>query len=171
MSTYKENRRDNLVALERKFGSLEALSDAVGVSASYLSQMKNTRHMGDRVARRFEQKLGLPKGAMDQPPGGAAVVEKVSGGKVSLPHYSPDQRVQEFLSDFMELPQGLRDHMLRKMRELKLYTVKLTPFQRNNFSVPPVDPAGYEAWERELESELKGMAEALAERRKPVKSK
>ena len=171
MSTYKENRRENLLALERKFGSLEALSDAVDVSASYLSQMKSTRHMGDKIARRFERKLGLPQGSMDVPPGGqAAVLDKPGGGKMSLPHYSPDQRVQEFLSDYMEMPSGLKNYLRRKARELKLYTEKLTPFQRNNFPEPPVDPDGYTAWERELEAELKSMMESGADRRKIAKS-
>ena len=173
MSTYKENRRENLVALEKRFGSLEALSDAVEVSASYLSQMKNTRHMGDKVARRFERKLGLPAGAMDQPPGAATVVEKSGGGKMAVPaHYSPDQRVQEFLNDYMEMPSGLKNYLRRKAKELKLYSEKLTPFQRTNFGEPPVDPATYAEWERELNSELRSMFESsTAERRKATKVK
>lgn len=170
VSTYKENRRENLIALERKFGSLEALSDAVNVSASYLSQMKNTRHMGDKIARRFERKLGLPAGSMDTPPGAPmAAVEKPIGGKMSVPHYSPNERVQEFLNDYLEVPVGLQNYLRRKVRELKLYTDKLTPFQRNNFPEPPVDPTGYEAWERELEAELRSI-EAPAERKKLVKA-
>ena len=170
MSSYKEHRRANLMALEKKFGSLEALSDAVEVSASYLSQMKNNRHMGDKVARRFEQKLGLPKLSMDQPPGGMAAEP---GGKQmsSLPHYSPDERVQEFLKDYMELPSGLKNYLRRRAREMKLYSQKLTQFQRNNFPEPPVDPEGFDAWKRELDAELDSVVDSASasEKRKVAK--
>lgn len=168
MSTYKDYRRENLLALERKFGSLEALSDAVGVSASYLSQMKKVRHMGDRVARRFEKKLGLQSGVMDFPPDGAAERLSTGGGsKMPVPHFSPDQSVQELLNDFLGIPPGLRGYVRRKVRELKAYSDQITPFQRNNFPEPPADPAGYAAWERELDAELLRFREEVAERRPP----
>ena len=156
MSTYKEHRRENLLALERQYGSLEALSDAVGVSASYLSQMKKIRHMGDRVARRIEKKIGLQPGSMDQPPGQAATASVVSGGgaKMQVPHYSPDQGVQDFLNDYLGIPAGLRSYLQRKAKELRSYSEQLTPFQRNNFPEPPSDAAGYAAWVKELEEEL-----------------
>lgn len=157
MSTYKEHRRENLLALESRYGSLEGLSDAVGVSASYLSQMKKVRHMGDKVARRIEKKLGLPNGMMDLPPGGqvGSTASATGGAKMaSVPHFSPDPRVQEVLNDYLSIPAGLRSYVLRKVKEMKGYSETLTPFQRNNFPEPPHDPAGYAAWERELEAEL-----------------
>lgn len=155
MSTYKERRRANLMALEVKHGSLEQLSNLTGVSASYLSQMKKVRHMGDKVARRIEQKLKLPVGWMDETHDGTAKGSAAKGGDLmQLPHYSPDQRVQELLNDLLSIPSGLRDYLHRKVKALKAYSELLTPFQRKNFPSPPADEAGYSAWEKELEHEL-----------------
>lgn len=156
VSTYKENRRDNLIALEKRFGSLEALSDHVGVSASYLSQMKKLRHMGDKVARRFEKRLNLPAGSMDWPAGATATAgTKVEGATtIKMPAYNPDQNVQEFLKDFFDLPKGLRIHLFRRMKQFKAYSDKLTPFQREHFPEPPDSDEGWLQWRNQLEAEI-----------------
>lgn len=63
-----EARRTNLVELIAKNGTIEALAEITGSSANHLSQIKNSeRGMGPKVARRFEEKLGLSRGWMDAP--------------------------------------------------------------------------------------------------------
>ena len=169
MTTYKEYRRENLLVLEKKFGSLEELSDAVGVSASYLSQMKKVRHMGDKIARRFEKRLGLPDGVMDMPPSGGLEPKNTHGGfRMSVPHFSPDMSVQELIREILDLPVGLRRYMLRKASELKFYAGTLTPFQRNNLSAPPEDEQAFSMWEKELEAELD---RAMAAQKPPAPDK
>lgn len=61
-------RRQNLRALVRQAGSLQALSEQAHLSYGYLSQLhsgKNGKTMGHRTARRIEQALGLSNGWMD----------------------------------------------------------------------------------------------------------
>ena len=181
VSTYKENRRENLIALEKRFGSLEALSDHVGVSASYLSQMKKLRHMGDKVARRIEKRLNLPGGAMDWPSGGVANAGSSSAKgatTMKMPAYTPDQDVQAFLKDFFELPMGLRVHLFRRMKQFKAYSDKLTPFQREHFPMPPDTEEGWVQWFRQLEAEIeqsirfssKNSGAGSSPEKKPVKT-
>ena len=62
----KEVRRLALAALEKQYGTLEAVAEATGTNAAHLSQIKNrTRGMGDKVARRIEAKLGKGTGWLD----------------------------------------------------------------------------------------------------------
>lgn len=160
VSTYKENRRANLIALEKRFGSLEALSDHVGVSASYLSQMKKLRHMGDKVARRIEKRLNLPGGSMDWPSGAVGNVGQQTAKAATtmkmptLTPYTPDANIQQFLKDFFEIPLGLRIHLIRRMAQFKAYSDKLTTFQRAHFPMPPDDEAGWLQWRNQLEAEI-----------------
>lgn len=71
----KKNRRDWLEVLARRVGTLEGLARQTDTNASYLTQIRRgtlmpsgePREMGDRVARRIEVKLALPKGTMDTP--------------------------------------------------------------------------------------------------------
>lgn len=58
-----------MLALIKQFGSIRRLADAIDTAPNYLSQIKNdaNRHMGDELARQFEEKLGNPLGWMDQP--------------------------------------------------------------------------------------------------------
>ena len=66
-------RRTNLaLILESRFdGNKSALGRAVGRQAGYVAGMlpdgKSTRSFGEANARDFEQKLGLPRGWLDQP--------------------------------------------------------------------------------------------------------
>lgn len=65
----KEHRRRNLLALlanKAKFKSDLDFAKQAGVAAPQISQVKNgTRAMGDTIARRIEQNLGLSSGWMD----------------------------------------------------------------------------------------------------------
>lgn len=64
----KTARRYNLLALERDHRSLANIERVTegDVKASYLSQIKGGRGMGDQVARTLEQRLGLGRGWMDK---------------------------------------------------------------------------------------------------------
>lgn len=155
VSSYKENRRENLLALEKRMGSLEALSTQVGVSPSYLSQMKKLRHMGDKVARRIEKRLNLPAGSMDWPSGGVTQAQGTEiKGTLKLGSYSPDQDIQRFLKDFFEIPMGLRAHLFRRMQQFKEYSESLSPFAREHFPMPPDTYEGWLQWRAQLEAEM-----------------
>ena len=79
MQTIDETRRQRLQILIDKHGTLAALNEALGLARTdaTLSQIKNKsahsktgtpRCMGDPLARRIEEKLGLQLGWMDTPP-------------------------------------------------------------------------------------------------------
>ncbi|MBY0453324.1 MAG: hypothetical protein K2Q11_00365 [Burkholderiaceae bacterium] len=80
MQTCAEIRREKLVVLLEKFGTLAKLNEALGWTRTdpKLSQIKNnnkrpgrgesTYQMGDAMAREIEDKLGLERGWMDNPP-------------------------------------------------------------------------------------------------------
>lgn len=65
--TATENRYANFMILLAQYkDSLVELAKATGSNANHLSQIKGrTRNIGNRLARRFESKLELPKGWMD----------------------------------------------------------------------------------------------------------
>lgn len=74
MKTIDEIRRINLLGAISIAGSATALSDKAGISAAYLSQIKNKtpesktgkpKGMGDEVARKIEAALGKLPGWMD----------------------------------------------------------------------------------------------------------
>lgn len=66
MKENKAVRRANLLGLIKEFDTIEALANATGTVAAYLSQVKNgTRQMGDRVARRIEAGLNKDEGWID----------------------------------------------------------------------------------------------------------
>lgn len=61
----KEIRRENMLLL-RGGGTLEQLAAKTDTAAAYLSEINNrTRGMGDKLARKIEKKLRLPRGWMD----------------------------------------------------------------------------------------------------------
>jgi phage repressor protein C with HTH and peptisase S24 domain len=79
MQTIDETRRQRLQILIDKYSTLAALNEALGLARTdaTLSQIKNKsahsktgtpRCMGDPLARRIEERLGLPLGWMDTPP-------------------------------------------------------------------------------------------------------
>lgn len=62
----EETRRARLELLIERHGNMERLANAAGVSASYLSQIRNgSRRMGSRFARKIEAALGLGEGWFD----------------------------------------------------------------------------------------------------------
>lgn len=75
MKTVGQIRRENLLSLEQKHGSLAALNDKLSLARTdaTLSQIKNqsissrgkARSMGTVLARRIELQLNLPEGWMD----------------------------------------------------------------------------------------------------------
>jgi hypothetical protein len=75
MQTVREIRAHNLVLLQTKYETLARVSELTGVSPSQLSQMKaflknpkdkNSRAIGENLARKLEHTLGLPHAWMDQ---------------------------------------------------------------------------------------------------------
>lgn len=66
----KGARRANLVALVSEFGSVQALADRAEIAATHLRNVINNqdgRELGDKLARRIEDKLNKPHGWMDAP--------------------------------------------------------------------------------------------------------
>lgn len=96
----KQIRRQNLLALESQFGTLEMLAEETDTVAGHLSQIKNnTRKMGDKVARRIEDKLDKERGWMDRAHGAELSIE--------------DPMEAQLLRMYRELPnQEARDRIL-----------------------------------------------------------
>lgn len=71
MQSIYDIRRDNLRLLMRQWGGPTSLARKLGHSnGSYLAQLagpKPTREVSEKVAWEFEEKLGLPRGWMDEP--------------------------------------------------------------------------------------------------------
>ena len=76
MKTITEIRRENLLLLAEKYGSLAAISEAIGkkrtdptlrqIKIRAISPKGTARNMGHYLARLIEEKLALPSGWMDQ---------------------------------------------------------------------------------------------------------
>jgi hypothetical protein len=87
MATSKETRLDNLRALVKQFGTIEAVAQRAETAPVYLSQILNSvksstgtkRGVGDALARRLERGCGKEIGWMDRMHGDApAVAERHS---------------------------------------------------------------------------------------------
>lgn len=167
MSDYRANRRNNLFALEKQYATLAHLEERTGVSASYLSQLKKFRHMGDKTARRIEKKLTLPEGWMDvsHPTGAPPGTQKATGG-LAVP-FEPNQRTQYFLEQYLNAPEAMRVYLEQKLSAIAAYVEKLTPFQRKNIGTPPSDPQQFAAWSKELEEELARVASTPGTKAEP----
>lgn len=62
----KEIRLNNLLALSSKYGRIVDFCDRIAMNPSYFSQIKGGKKaIGDDIARKVEEKLGLPRGYMD----------------------------------------------------------------------------------------------------------
>ncbi len=62
----KEIRRDNLLRLINEHGSQKNLADALDIEPSQISQIKNgVRDVGEKLARKIEERLSLRTGEMD----------------------------------------------------------------------------------------------------------
>lgn len=69
MKTIHEIRRDNLVRLASSYKSQRRFAHSVGLVPAHMSQLlSGTRDMGEEVARRIEQALGMSVGAMSLDP-------------------------------------------------------------------------------------------------------
>lgn len=154
--TAADNRKANLVKLAERFGTLDKLAAETGSSDRHLSQMKNgVRKMGDKVARRFEEKLGLPPGWMDERHG----QPKARQGSLAT---------DALVKDFEELPQLLQEHVARMAHDLRALVEGVKPEFRNVISAPPSDPKRYAEWEngiRALIAAQKSVPEAKPARK------
>lgn len=93
-------RRQNLRKLIEHYGGSTALSQRLGYATpSFLVQQAGpnpTREVTERTARKFEEKLGLPPGALDEgfgPPGAATVLP------ATLPPAHPRRRATDHQTD------------------------------------------------------------------------
>lgn len=73
MKQIKDIRRENLVRLTKSYKSQRQFAQGTGLATSHLNQLLNgVREMGEEVARRIENSLGLSVGFMsidpDMPP-------------------------------------------------------------------------------------------------------
>lgn len=96
----KDIRCQNLELLEKEYVTLAALAEHVDISPAYLSQIKNKapsgkdktpRGMGDKTARKLEDRCGKPSGWMDN-------LHDDSGGEyvyITSPHILRLLRVAE----------------------------------------------------------------------------
>lgn len=78
-------RRDNLRALARAFDSRAALADRLGTSTVQLNHIigKNpVKNLGEKLARRWEERLDLEVGALDRP--GTYTVPTLNRGIVAM---------------------------------------------------------------------------------------
>lgn len=95
----KDIRRQNLEALIKESGSIVALANKTETAPAYLSQLlnqapsgnKSPRGMGDKTARKLEDRCGKPSGWMDN-------LHDESGGEyvyITSPHILRLLRVAE----------------------------------------------------------------------------
>lgn len=133
-----EARRLNLIDLERAHSTLERVAELTGSSAGHLSQIKNrVRGMGHNVARRFEQRLGLPPDWMD------------------TRDHAPAQGSLEataLLNDYRNLPPALQAHIADKAAELRKLWDSIPATLRPLISEPPRDPERYREWEAHIKA-------------------
>lgn len=89
MKTVGEVRLENLEALVREFGTLDAVATRAESTPVYLSQLRNgtpdqktgkSRQMGNAIARRLEAACGKPAGWMDAP--------HTDGGQFETDHHA-----------------------------------------------------------------------------------
>lgn len=126
-----------MLRLVEQYKTLEFLAEQTGSSAAHLSQIKNGKSMGGRVARRFEERLQLPKGWMDQ-------------------QHSPTSEsplTMQAIADFEALPPAFQKHIANKMRELRAYAECLPEYIRSSLQRPD-DPAKWRDWELQVEADM-----------------
>lgn len=99
-----------LLAIERE-GSAVALSEKVGMSPQYLSQLKNgTRGIGHKTARELERRMGYPEGAFDLPPADdAAALES------ALHALKPEDRLRVISASIEDLSEEGAKTLARKL--------------------------------------------------------
>lgn len=137
----KEVRRENMLLLARRHGSIEKLSELTETDASYLRNIKNRvkgRGMGDKVAGRFEEKLKLGPAWMDT---------RHSEHELDL------LGVDKLLEDIRVLPPLLRQHVSKIAAELRARVESIPEQFRDAIAAPPEhDPVSYHDWEASIEA-------------------
>lgn len=111
MKTIDEIRLENLLAAISRAGTATALAEKSGLSAAYISQIKNRqpdsktgkpKNMGDEAARKVEAGIGEKRGWMDvdhsafdlvgvKPSGDAILIETKLNKPSEASTYNPDQ--------------------------------------------------------------------------------
>ena len=117
MKTNDQTRRDNLAIAVSRLGSAAALAEKAGVSAVYLSQIKNSvlesktgkpKAMGDDVARKIESAIYEPSGWLDVDRTLALSVDSVPDERI----VSPDEVATLYRLFFLSSKEG-RDRILK----------------------------------------------------------
>jgi len=111
--TAKSFRHAHLLIAIDQAGSAVALSEKVGLSPQYLSQLKNgTRGIGHKTARELERKLGYPEGAFDLPPS-----DDTDSLESALRALQPDDRLRVIASSVDDLSEEGEKSLARKLLE------------------------------------------------------
>lgn len=70
MKTIREIRRDNLIRLAQSYKSKRKFASDMGLAPAHMNQLlSGARDMGEEVARRIEDALGLTPGSISTEPG------------------------------------------------------------------------------------------------------
>jgi len=110
MKTIREIRRENLIRLVRSYKSQRQFAQSVGLVPSHASQLlSGTREMGEEVARRIEEALGMPVGFMSLDPNTPPLMPVIELALQCLP--SDELKL---LTDYRRISQKHRD-MAREM--------------------------------------------------------
>lgn len=91
-------RRDRLVAYVEGNGGITELMKRYGLErsvASLYSQHKGGYHFGEKAARKWEERLRLPKGYLDQAPSQPGVAHEVNLNPVSIPALLSWEAIQQ----------------------------------------------------------------------------
>lgn len=105
--TSKEHRRRNLQTLaaewERADGKLADLADHLGLSPSYLSQLRSgVRGIGDATARKIEKALGWPRASLDHAIGPVGTMGNKDGE--TPPHWPSQDQLDRRLANILVFP-------------------------------------------------------------------
>lgn len=104
----KEIRLANLLSLAQRHGQDIDFCKRIEMNPSYLPQLKSRlKTIGDKVARRVEEKLGLQRGYMD-----------VSHEPTELPDKLPEADVMATAFSIEALPKPLRDQFKRLVLQM-----------------------------------------------------
>lgn len=120
MKTIDQIRRDNLALAIAKVGSAAQLADKAGISSVYLSQIKmqaleqktgKAKAMGDDVARKIENGLGLAHGWMDadHDPAGP-LLEPVNGTQAA---HQALQHIARLVTLYVDATEQGKAHILQ----------------------------------------------------------
>lgn len=145
MKTSAEIRRDNLLALADRHGSMAALLRALERSDrdATFSQIRNAhRSMGDQLARQIETQLGLEVGWMDHEHGPNAA-------RVAPPPGRLFAEEEVLIDDYRCLPEGWKFYLRHKAGELASIARTLPTYLFESFRPLPPD-ATYWQWEQDL---------------------